>query len=66
VNPDLSAFRDHGGKLLLLHGWADPAIPPTGTIDYYAAVQDRMGRAGRGPGVRAAVHVPGHSALYWI
>jgi hypothetical protein len=43
VNPDLSAFRDHGGKLLLLHGWADPAIPPTGTLDYYAAVQDRMG-----------------------
>jgi feruloyl esterase len=43
VNADLSAFRDHGGKLLMLHGWADPAIPPTGTIDYYAAVQDRMG-----------------------
>jgi hypothetical protein len=43
VNADLSAFRDRGGKLLMLHGWADPAIPPTGTIDYYAAVQDRMG-----------------------
>ena len=25
------------------HGWADQAIPPTGTVAYYQAVQDRMG-----------------------
>jgi feruloyl esterase len=42
-NPDLSAFRARGGKIILYHGWADPSIPPFSTIDYYAAVQKRGG-----------------------
>ncbi|MFQ4143998.1 tannase/feruloyl esterase family alpha/beta hydrolase [Chlorogloeopsis sp. ULAP02] len=28
---------------MLYHGWADPAIPPQGTLAYYQAVQDTMG-----------------------
>ena len=28
TNPDLHAFQLHGGKLILYHGWSDPAIPP--------------------------------------
>jgi Tannase and feruloyl esterase len=43
TNPNLKAFRDRGGKLILYHGWADPAIPPQGTIAYYQAVQDTLG-----------------------
>lgn len=43
TNPNLKAFRDRGGKLILYHGWADPAIPPFGTLAYYQAVQDSMG-----------------------
>jgi feruloyl esterase len=43
IDPDLSAFKRAGGKLILWHGWADQAIPPTGTVAYYQAVQDRMG-----------------------
>ncbi|MBK8050391.1 MAG: tannase/feruloyl esterase family alpha/beta hydrolase [Anaerolineales bacterium] len=43
TNPDLTAFVEHGGKLILYHGWADPAIPPFGTVAYYQAVQDTMG-----------------------
>jgi hypothetical protein len=43
TNPDLTAFRNAGGKLIMWHGWADPAITPIGTIAYYQAVQDRMG-----------------------
>jgi feruloyl esterase len=43
LDPDLSAFRNAGGKLILYHGWADALIPPQGTIAYYQAVQDRMG-----------------------
>jgi hypothetical protein len=43
IDPDLGAFRRKGGKLILWHGWADQAIPPTGTVAYYQAVQDRMG-----------------------
>lgn len=42
-NPDLTAFRAAGGKLLLWHGWADPAISPYGTVAYYHAVVERMG-----------------------
>jgi feruloyl esterase len=43
TNPDLTAFRDAGGKLILYHGLADPAISPIGTIAYYQAVEDQMG-----------------------
>jgi hypothetical protein len=43
TDPDLSAFKRAGGKLILWHGWADQAIPPTGTVAYYQAVRDRMG-----------------------
>ena len=35
---DLSAFAARGGKLILFHGWADPLIPPAGTVDYVNAV----------------------------
>jgi feruloyl esterase len=43
TDPDLSAFRDGGGKLMLWHGWEDASIPPQGTLSYYQAVQDKMG-----------------------
>jgi hypothetical protein len=43
IDPDLTAFRRSDGKLIMWHGWADQAIPPTGTVAYYQAIQDRMG-----------------------
>ena len=43
TDPDLVAFRDDGGKLILWQGLADPAISPVGTIAYYQAVQNYMG-----------------------
>ncbi len=46
-NPDLDAFRRHGGKLVLWHGWADQLINPQGTIDYYDRVVRRMGGLAR-------------------
>lgn len=45
TDPDLRAFRDHGGKLILWQGLADPAISPVGTIAYYTAVERYMGGA---------------------
>jgi hypothetical protein len=42
-NPNLSAFRDHGGKVLIWHGLADELIFPQGTIQYYQRVQRAMG-----------------------
>jgi hypothetical protein len=38
TNPDLSAFRERGGKLLIWNGWGDMALSPLGTIDYYERV----------------------------
>ncbi|MFL6077224.1 MAG: tannase/feruloyl esterase family alpha/beta hydrolase [Mycobacteriales bacterium] len=40
TNPDLSAFRDHGGKIILYHGWADQGAPPFTTTAFYRAVAD--------------------------
>jgi len=45
VNPDLSAFRARGGKLLLVHGWSDPAISARATIEYFKEVQRRTPQA---------------------
>lgn len=39
VNPDLSAFKAGGGKLLSYFGWADPDINPLTLLEYRAAVQ---------------------------
>ena len=35
TNPDLSAFRSRGGKILMYFGWADTALPPMMGVDYY-------------------------------
>ncbi|HWE85636.1 MAG TPA: tannase/feruloyl esterase family alpha/beta hydrolase [Terracidiphilus sp.] len=44
VNPDLSAFRSRGGKLILFHGWNDPAIPARSTVEYYNNVVAKGGK----------------------
>ncbi|MEQ1354705.1 MAG: tannase/feruloyl esterase family alpha/beta hydrolase, partial [Candidatus Acidiferrum sp.] len=44
TDTDLSGFRHSGGKLLLYHGWSDPIIAATRTIDYYKDVQRELGR----------------------
>jgi hypothetical protein len=44
-NPDLSRFRDRGGKVILWHGWADQLIMPEGTIEYYERVVKALGGA---------------------
>jgi feruloyl esterase len=43
VNPDLRAFRAHGGKLIQYHGWKDYMVPPLGSINYYGAVAQAAG-----------------------
>jgi feruloyl esterase len=34
-NPDLSAFKSRGGKMIIYHGLSDPLPNPTETIRYY-------------------------------
>jgi pimeloyl-ACP methyl ester carboxylesterase len=45
TNPHLSAFRARGGKLVLAHGWSDPALSARSTIEYFKAVQARTSQA---------------------
>jgi hypothetical protein len=45
MDPDLSAFRDAGGKYLLWHGWQDPLVLPDQTVDWYAGILEQMGGA---------------------
>lgn len=44
TNPDLKKFKARGGKLILYHGWNDPAIPALNTVNYYDGVVAKMGR----------------------
>ncbi|MBV9743306.1 MAG: tannase/feruloyl esterase family alpha/beta hydrolase, partial [Acidobacteriia bacterium] len=46
TDPDLSAFRDAGGKLIQYHGWSDPDITPLNSINYYESVQKATPGAG--------------------
>ena len=45
TNPDLSAFNARGGKLILWHGWADPALTPLASIRYHEQVHARDPKA---------------------
>jgi pimeloyl-ACP methyl ester carboxylesterase len=42
-DPNLTRFRDHGGKVIIIHGLADQIIPAQGTVDYYKRMQQTMG-----------------------
>jgi feruloyl esterase len=43
IDPNLDAFRQHGGKLLMYAGWADPVVPPQDTVGYFEKVNQKMG-----------------------
>ncbi|HKA19485.1 MAG TPA: tannase/feruloyl esterase family alpha/beta hydrolase [Blastocatellia bacterium] len=44
TDPDLSAYKKRGGKLIMYHGWSDAAIAPENAIDYYKSVVSKMGQ----------------------
>jgi feruloyl esterase len=39
VDPNLTAFASHGGKLLMYHGWADQDIAPRASVNFYQATR---------------------------
>ena len=43
IDPDLSAFKAHGGKLISYHGWADALITGHYAVQYYEDVLAAMG-----------------------
>ena len=44
-DPDLSAFRSSGGKLIMTYGWADQILQPMMGVNYYEAVMAKNGRS---------------------
>jgi feruloyl esterase len=71
TDPDLSRFAAHGGKLIMYHGWDDPAISPGNAVAYFKSVQQTMGdekvasfaRLYMAPGVEHCAQGPGPSAF---
>ncbi|HUB50524.1 MAG TPA: tannase/feruloyl esterase family alpha/beta hydrolase [Terracidiphilus sp.] len=45
VDPNLTPFNAHGGKLIIYHGWNDPAIPALNSVNYYRSVSSSIGEA---------------------
>jgi len=43
TDTDLRAFENHGGKLLMYFGWADPQLNPLMGVEYYEKVVEKMG-----------------------
>ncbi len=72
TDPDLSRFAARGGRLILYHGWYDPAIPARATLTYVAAVEKAAGGAEKAaqflrlfmvPGMAHCGHGPGANAF---
>lgn len=43
IDPDLSAFRDAGGKMLVYQGWSDPFNAATWPIEHLSRIEDTLG-----------------------
>ena len=58
TDPNLAAFKTRGGKLIIYHGWNDPAISALNTINYYNSVISKMGQQSADTFVRVFM-IPG-------
>lgn len=61
TDPNLKAFFDRGGKLLMYHGWSDPQIPPGNTVSFFSKVVRLLGNEGSrtfGPALHGTRHEP--------
>ncbi len=47
INPNIDAFTQHGGKLLMYHGWADQLVGPATSVNYYNSVVKALGGASK-------------------
>ncbi len=59
IDPNLSAFEAHGGKLVMYHGWGDQLIAPENSVNYYKSVEATMGGAKKTAEFARLFMVPG-------
>jgi feruloyl esterase len=59
INPNLKAFKAHGGKLLMYHGWNDNLITPIESVNYYDSVVKTMGGAAKTQDFARLFMIPG-------
>jgi feruloyl esterase len=52
TSPDVSAYLDRGGKLMLYHGTTDGLIPYRNTESYYKGLANKLGRSTRANQIR--------------
>lgn len=72
TDPDLSEYRDAGGKIIMWHGWSDAGLSALDSIEYYDSVE-QQNPALRGyfrlflmPGVSHCEGGPGPDRADWI
>ena len=58
-DPDLMPYKKRGGKIIMYHGWADPAISAYGTLDYYEKMSKAVGGQKEADGFSRLYFVPG-------
>ena len=59
IDPNLTAFTQHGGKLLLYHGWTDPSIAPRASVNFYTRALEATKRPADGAVWLRLFMVPG-------
>ena len=42
-NPDLTRFKEAGGKMIFYHGWADGGLSPLTSLEFYKTIERTMG-----------------------
>jgi feruloyl esterase len=42
-DPNLKAFKERGGKLIVYQSWGETVVPPRSILDYYKSVESVMG-----------------------
>jgi len=58
VDPNISAFAGHPGKLLMYHGWSDQDIAPLASVNFYKSAAKAIGDAKAASSLRLFM-VPG-------